>query len=328
MIIKTHGLTKIYKVPIKGEGLKNSFKDFVKRKYEVKIAVDGLDLEIQKSEIVGLLGENGAGKTTAMKMLSGILYPTSGTVQIAGFKPTDREKEYLMKMAYITGSRNEVNWDLPIVDSLRYQQVLYKIPEKTYLRNKKMLIEMLDIGELMKIQLRRLSLGERMKMELLYNFIYSPSIVLMDEPTIGLDLKSQTSIRAFLREYRDEIGCTILMTSHYMDDIEETCDRVVILSKGKKSFDGTINELKSLYCNGKTLRLKFTKEYEFGMLKKYGEMKTISKEEVVLNLKDFNSNKVVEEIVSTGFIVSEFSISETPFRDIVINAMNEKKVIK
>ena len=242
--INVENLSKIYRIHEKPEGFKNTVKDLFARKYIDKKAVDNISFSVNQGEIVGLLGENGAGKTTTLKMLTGILYPTTGTVKIADYIPTQRKKAFLKKLCFIMGNKNEINWDLPAIDSFRYQQLVYEVPDAEYRENIKMLSELLGVEHLLNIQIRRLSLGERMKMELINSFLYSPEIVFLDEPTIGLDLTSQIAIRKFLREYRNQRNVTIIITSHYMDDIEETCDRVILLNHGIKAFDGSIDEIK------------------------------------------------------------------------------------
>ena len=242
--INAENLSKIYRIHEKPEGFKNTMKDLFARKYIDKKAVDNINFSVNQGEIVGLLGENGAGKTTTLKMLTGILYPTSGTVKIADYIPTQRKKAFLKKLCFVMGNKNEINWDLPAIDSFRYQQLVYEVPDTEYKENIKMLSELLDVTHLLNVQIRRLSLGERMKMELINNFLYSPEIVFLDEPTIGLDLNSQIAVRKFLREYRTQRNTTMIITSHYMDDIEETCDRVILLNHGRKAFDGSIEEIK------------------------------------------------------------------------------------
>lgn len=242
--INVENLSKIYRVHEKPEGFKNTVKDLFARKYIDKKAVDNISFSVNQGEIVGLLGENGAGKTTTLKMLTGILYPTTGSVEIANYIPTQRKKAFLKKLCFVMGNKNEINWDLPAIDTFRYQQLVYEIPDAEYRENIKMLSELLDVTDLLNVQIRRLSLGERMKMELINNFLYSPEIVFLDEPTIGLDLNSQIAIRKFLREYRSQRNTTMIITSHYMDDIEETCDRVILMNHGKKAFDGGIEEIK------------------------------------------------------------------------------------
>ena len=242
-IIKVDNLSKTYRIHEKPAGFKNTVKDLFARKYIDKKAVDSISFSIEKGEIVGLLGENGAGKTTTLKMLTGILYPTGGNVTVDGFTPTQRKKAFLKKICFVSGNKSDINWDLPAADTFRYQQLVYGIPDKAFRENVDLLSELLGAKHLLNTQLRRLSLGERMKMELINSFLYSPDIVFLDEPTIGLDLNSQIAIRAFLKRYRDERNTTIIITSHYMDDIEETCDRVILLNHGRKAFDGGISEI-------------------------------------------------------------------------------------
>ena len=243
-IIIVNNLTKVYRVHEKPEGFKNSIIDLFARRYVDKVAVDGVSFQVGRGEIVGLLGENGAGKTTTLKMLTGILYPTSGAASVAGYEPTQRKKAFLKKISFVMGNKTDVNWDLPAVDTFRYQQLVYEIPDAQYKTNLAALSGLLGVDHLLNTQIRRLSLGERMKMELINSFLYTPEIVFLDEPTIGLDLASQISIRTFLKEYRRKRNTTVVITSHYMDDIEETCDRVILLTGGKKAFDGDVAEIK------------------------------------------------------------------------------------
>lgn len=243
-MIQVEQLSKVYNVHEKPEGFRSAIKDLLKRKYIDKTAVDDLSFNVEQGEIVGLLGENGAGKTTTLKMLTGILYPTAGKVTVAGYRPTDRKKDFLKQISFVMGNKSDINWDLPAVDTFRYQKLIYDVPEKEFSEEVAYMSELLDVKHLLKIQLRRLSLGERMKMELINNFLYTPKLVFLDEPTLGLDLRSQMAIRTFLKKYRNDHKTTMIITSHYMDDIEETCDRVILLHKGQKAFDGDIAELK------------------------------------------------------------------------------------
>lgn len=259
-IIQVENLTKIYRIHEKPAGFSNTVKDLFARKYVNRKAVDNISFTVNKGEIVGLLGENGAGKTTTLKMLTGILYPTGGEVVVDGFLPSQRRKAFLKKICFVMGNKSDILWDLPAVDTFRYQQLVYDVPDPVFRENIDMLSELLDVKHLLHTQLRRLSLGERMKMELINSFLYSPDIIFLDEPTIGLDLKSQISIREFLKRYREERGATIIITSHYMDDIEETCDRVILLNHGRKIFDGGIEEIKHPDMPFKSMILSMMKE--------------------------------------------------------------------
>ncbi len=243
-MIQVEQLSKVYRVHEKPEVFRSALKDLLKRKYIDKTAVDDLSFNVEQGEIVGLLGENGAGKTTTLKMLTGILHPTSGIVTVAGFRPTDRKKEFLKQISFVMGNKSDINWDLPAIDTFRYQQLIYDVKEEQFQKNVDHLAELLDVKHLLRTQIRRLSLGERMKMELINNFLYTPNLVFLDEPTLGLDLRSQMAIRQFLKEYRSMYQTTMIITSHYMDDIEETCDRVILLQSGHKTYDGSLVDLK------------------------------------------------------------------------------------
>jgi len=322
-IIITNNLSKTYKVQQKQEGIKSTIKDLFKREYVYKDAVKSLNIIIEKGEIVGLLGENGAGKTTTLKMLTGILYPTSGEVSVLNYIPTHRKREFLKKIAFVMGNKSEINWDLPAIDTFKYQKLVYQVPDELYKKNIDMLTEMLNVRHLLNTQLRRLSLGERMKMELINSFLYSPEIVFLDEPTIGLDLNSQLAIRKFIREYRAERKTTIIITSHYMDDIEETCDRVILLSKGSKIFDGPIGEISGLYSSHKVLQLAFDQEvnpYEYA---RYGEIVEYKDNTLKLMIAKEQYRNIVGDLINQNRNLIDISLTNVPFKNIVNQIMNE-----
>lgn len=245
VVIDVKNLNKIYKIHEKQEGFKNSVKDFFDRKYMYKEAVKNVTFSVQKGSIVGFLGKNGAGKTTTLKMLSGVLCPTGGDVEILGYNPVERNKDYLKRISFVMGNKSSINWNLPAIDSLRYQQLLYDVSPNEFKDNLELLAEMMNAKKLLNIPIRRLSLGERMKMELINSFIYFPEVIFLDEPTIGLDLDSQYALRAFVRKYVQERKATVIITSHYMDDIEDLCERIILIDEGKIYFDDDISALKS-----------------------------------------------------------------------------------
>ncbi|HHY82793.1 MAG TPA: ATP-binding cassette domain-containing protein [Clostridiales bacterium] len=325
-IINAYNLSKSYRIHEKQEGVKNTIKDFFNRKYTYKDAVINLNMTIEKGEIIGLLGENGAGKTTTLKMLSGILYPTYGKVIVLNYTPTQRKKEFLKKIAFVMGNKSEINWDLPAVDTFRYQKLVYQVPNELYNKNINLLAEMLNVKHLLNIQLRRLSLGERMKMELINSFLYSPEIVFLDEPTIGLDLNSQIAIRKFLRQYREERKTTIIITSHYMDDIEETCDRVILLSKGRKIFDGSISEVSRLYSTNKVLQLVFDKAVNPLEFAKYGEIIEFKDNTLKLIIRKEQYKSIVTELIGQNRNITDISITNVPFKNIVNQIMAEGRI--
>ncbi|WP_042159263.1 ABC transporter ATP-binding protein, partial [Paenibacillus gorillae] len=221
--ISVKNLSKQYDYYEKEVGLKNSLKNLIFRKKLVKEAVTDISFEIEKGEIIGFLGPNGAGKTTTLKMLSGILYPTSGEVIIGGYKPWEREKKFKMLFSIIMGNKGQLNWDLPANESLYLTKCIYEIDDVRYKRTVEELSELLDVKSLMKVQVRRLSLGERMKMELIASLLHSPEVLFLDEPTIGLDVISQKKIREFFKYYNSKEKTTIILTSHYTADVEDLC---------------------------------------------------------------------------------------------------------
>lgn len=325
-IINTVDLSRTYKVHEKQEGFKNTIRDLFNRKYVYKHAVNNLNMTIEKGEIVGLLGENGAGKTTTLKMLTGILYPTSGKVTVLNCIPTQRKREFLKKIAFVMGNKSEINRDLPAIDTFRYQQLVYQVPDELYEKNINMLAEMLNVRHLLNTQLRRLSLGERMKMELINSFLYSPEVVFLDEPTIGLDLNSQLAIRKFLREYRAERKTTIIITSHYMDDIEETCDRVILLSKGNKILDGAISEISGLYSSNKVLQLAFDRPINPHDFAEYGEVIEFKENTLELLVEKERYGSIVTELINQNRNLVDISITNVPFKNIVNRIMAEGRV--
>ncbi len=220
-----------------------SFRNFLKPEITVKNAITDLDLEIGEGEFVGFLGPNGAGKTTFLKILTGIMHPTSGKAEVLGFTPWQRNYKYLKQIAIVMGQKNQLWWDIPAIDSFNLLREVYSIPEKQYKKNLDRMVDMLGMHNLVNSRLREMSLGERMKCELTACFLHNPKVIFLDEPTIGLDVVSAQSIRNFLKQINKENNCTIILTSHYMADIEELCERVVIINKGKKIFDNTLARL-------------------------------------------------------------------------------------
>lgn len=249
IVIKTESLTKTF--------TKSDFKwpRFWKAEKSEKIAVNAVDLEIEEGELVGFLGPNGAGKTTFLKMLSGIIYPTEGKAKVLGFTPWERKNEFLSQIAIVMGQKNQLWWDLPAIDSYKLLKEVYSINEKTFKKNLDNMIEILDMKDFLNSRLRNMSLGERMKCELVASLLHNPKVLFLDEPTIGLDIVSQQSIRSFLKKINEENKCTMILTSHYMGDIEALCKRVVIINKGQKIYDGKLSELKDKYAPEKKIAI-------------------------------------------------------------------------
>ncbi len=242
-IIETRNLTKIYKRYVKKEGIGGSIASLFKREYIEKEAVGGMDLQIGKGEFVGLIGKNGAGKTTLIKMLTGIIAPTSGEISVLGYYPNDMKNAFKKRYAVVMGQKSQLFFELTVNDILRLFKEIYEISEKDFQRNKAYFTELFGVRELMDVQVRTLSLGERMKMELIVALLHDPEVLFLDEPTIGLDVVASGQIRKFLKEINEEKRTTILLTSHYMEDIRTLCERCVVINQGKKIFDGKTEEL-------------------------------------------------------------------------------------
>lgn len=253
-IVVSH-LRREFTTHLKEPGFTGALKGLFKREYQTKIAVDDLSFTIGKGEFVGFLGPNGAGKTTTLKMLSGVLHPSSGEARVLGFLPWKREAEFQRRFSLVLGQKNQLWWDLPAYDSFELNQEIYQIPRAEFDAKVAELGELLDITKLLKQPVRKLSLGERMKCELAASLLHSPEVLFLDEPTIGLDLISQSRIREFLREYNQRTGLTVILTSHYMADIEALCKRVMVINGGKAVFDGALGELTQRFAPFRRIEL-------------------------------------------------------------------------
>ncbi len=261
-MITCQGLYKNFKTYQKEPGFAGTLKSFFKREYETKSAVKPFDIEIPEGEIVGLLGPNGAGKTTLIKMFTGIVVPSGGTVNIIGFNPAKRDRRYRKKIALVMGQKSQLWWDLPAMDSFQLLQRYYEIAERDFKKRVGELAELLDVQKLLNVHVRKLSLGERMKVELMSCLLHKPEVIFLDEPTIGLDLIAQRNIRQFIRDYHHRNHCTILLTSHYMADVEALCSRLVFILEGEKRFDGDITTFSNLLGSEKNVVFDFENSVE------------------------------------------------------------------
>lgn len=250
-MIKVEGLTKQFKVHKKTPGLKGSISSLFNREYIIKEAIKDINLEINQGEILGLIGSNGAGKTTLTKILSGIIHPTAGKVSVLGFDPWERDNRYRKQMSLIMGQKAQLWWDLPAADGFLLLKEIYQIPDTQFKQRLAYLSESLGIEKELNVQVRKLSLGERMKVELIAALLHQPKVVFLDEPTIGLDLSAQKAVRRFIKEYRKEFNPIMILTSHYMDDIEDLCDRIIIMKEGEFVYDGSIKQVQQEYAQSK-----------------------------------------------------------------------------
>ena len=242
-IIALDGLTKHYEVGERAGGLLAAAGSIFRRRMRTVRAVEAVSFAIAPGEVVGFLGPNGAGKTTTLKMLAGLLHPTAGTARVLGYVPWRRDRDYLRRMTLVIGNRNQLYWDLPAMDTLLVNQAIYRLPEDQFQATVRELTDLLDLAPLLTKQVRQLSLGERMKCEIAAALVHRPTVLFLDEPTLGLDVTMQTRIRQFIRDYNERTGATVLLTSHYMADVEALCRRVVVIHEGQLLYDGDLRGL-------------------------------------------------------------------------------------
>ncbi|MBT3378299.1 MAG: ATP-binding cassette domain-containing protein [Lentisphaerae bacterium] len=273
-IIEVHQLVKSFRVADKEPGFAGTLKHFVRRKYRDVEAVKGISFDIAPGEMVGFLGPNGAGKTTTLKMLTGLIHPTAGRVTVAGSEPFQRPPAFLKRITMVMGQKQQLIWDLPALDSLRINGAVYEIPEAECQRRIKELADMLELDEQLTKPVRKLSLGERMKAELLAALLHRPDVLFLDEPTLGLDVNAQASVREFLRQYNQRYRATILLTSHYMADITALCPRVLIIHQGKLMFDGDLDGILARFAPCREISIETKQPIDPATLHAYGDVLT------------------------------------------------------
>src|SRR5438128_7241973 len=271
-IIEAQGLTKTYRVFQKNDGLLGALRGLYRREYKEVRAVDGVSFAIEPGEIVGFLGPNGAGKTTTLKMLSGLIYPTAGSARVLGFVPWERADAFRRRFSLVMGQKNQLWWDLPAADSFQLHREIYTLPRDQFERTLGELTDLFGVGELTRQPVRELSLGERMKMELIGALLHQPQLLLLDEPTIGLDIIAQVTIQKCLRELNGQRGVTILLTSHYMRDVEALCSRVLVITHGKLVYDGPLAGITEQFGRAKLVKLQFEGNDSPDDLHQYGEV--------------------------------------------------------
>lgn len=313
-IISVNDLTKHFDYHVKEDGVKGSIKNFFHRKKLVKESVKGISFEIQEGEFIGFLGPNGAGKTTTLKMLSGILFPTSGQASVLGYVPWQRKNEFKKQFSIIMGQKNQLWWDLPAKESLYLNKCIYEIEDCEYKRTVATLAELLDVAHIMDIQVRRLSLGERMKLEIIAALLHNPKVVFLDEPTIGLDLISQKNIRNFLHYYNQQYKTTILLTSHYMKDVEDLCSRTIVINQGSIVYDGAKEGMNCLNNDKKIITMQLNKEMARNELEVFGSIRKLDKLSVELEIDRNKLKEILGQMVNT-LPIHDFGISDIPLEE-------------
>ncbi len=315
-VIEVKNLQKFYQVHKKEPGLAGSLKSLFKRKYENVKAVDKISFSISKGELVGFIGPNGAGKTTTLKCLSGLLYPDDGKIEVLGFNPWDRKHEYLKKISLVMGQKNQLWWDLPPLETFILNREIYEIPKDRWQQVLDDLVELLDVSAILNVQVRKLSLGQRMKCELIAALLHSPEVLFLDEPTIGLDVVMQKKMREFIRVYNQKYKATIILTSHYMGDVQELCDRVIIIDKGRIIFDGQLQEITQRYADHKLIKVIFSKHIDEVKLAAVAEVKEYAYPSAVLRVKRGASNAAAAQLLKS-FPVADLNIEEPQIEDII-----------
>ncbi|MEI7497752.1 MAG: ABC transporter ATP-binding protein [Candidatus Falkowbacteria bacterium] len=324
-IIEVRNLRKTYDYYKKQPGLWASVKGLFKREKLFVEAVKDISFTIEEGELVGFLGPNGAGKTTTLKMLSGILHPSSGTATVLDFLPHKRQKEYQKQFSLVMGQKNQLWWDLPAMESFILNREIYEIPEAEFKVNLDELVDLLDIRDVLDIQVRKLSLGQRMKCELVAALLHKPRILFLDEPTIGLDVVAQKNIRDFIKRYNQQKKTTIILTSHYMDDIRELCKRVIIIDHGQIIYDGLLDDLIMKYAPHKLLKVTFNEPgVKKDEVQKFGKVQKFNQFEVEFAVKREEVKTVATNILSSDLPVDDILIDEVDIDDVIRTIFKRK----
>lgn len=319
-LIQVNDLQKVYTIHEREAGVAAAVRSLVRRKTRDIYAVDGISFAVQPGEVVGFLGPNGAGKTTTLKMLTGLLHPTSGRASVLGFTPWRREKAYLQEMTLVMGQRNQLVWDIPAVDSFELNRVIYHIPEVEYKATLAELVELLDLGPLIQKPVRNLSLGERMKCEIAAALLHRPQVLFLDEPTLGLDVTAQRRIRQFVAEYNRRYNATVLLTSHYMADVEALCERVIVIHHGRLLFDGALTELVTRFASHKTIVVDLPPGATDGQgpaaLASFGEVVSYSPGQVALRVPKGETAVVTTRLLE-ALPINDLTIQDPPIEDVI-----------
>ncbi len=315
-MISVGELRKYYKVHRRPPGLKAALRSLLHRSYETVRAVDGITFDIRPGERVGFLGPNGAGKTTTLKVLAGLLHPTSGEVLVDGHVPRRREHAFLKKIMLVTGQKQQLLWDLPPAETLELNRAIYDVPTAEFRKTMAELTELLELGDLVTKPTRQLSLGERMKCELAAALVHRPKVLFMDEPTIGLDVSMQAAIRGFIKRYNERRGATILLTSHYMDDVAALCPRVIVIDRGRLSYDGGLDALVRRVRPEKRVVLHLDRPVDAASLTQLGRVVTHDTAEAVLQVTQGEVNTTVTKALAT-LPVRDLTVENAPLEEVM-----------
>jgi ABC-2 type transport system ATP-binding protein len=315
-IVRARGVSRTYRVADKQPGLRGTLEHFVHRRMRSVRAVQDVSFAIEPGEFVGFLGPNGAGKTTTLKMLTGLIHPSGGTVEVAGFVPARRQPAFLRQITLVMGQKQQLIWDLPPLDSLRVNAAVYGIDDREAERRIAELAEMLELGDELTRPVRKLSLGQRMKAELLAALLHRPAVLFLDEPTLGLDVNAQARVRAFLADYNRRSGATVLLTSHYMADITALCPRVLLIHEGQLFYDGSLSGLTERLAPSRQVRLELCDPQPSGVFSSYGALQSHEGNEVRLLVPRERLTESVARLLA-DFAVCDLEVSDPPIEEMI-----------
>jgi len=324
-IIQAEQLTKHYRVSTKQPGLMNTWRHFVRRNHRTVKAVNNVSFSIEPGEIVGFLGPNGAGKTTVLKMISGLICPTSGHVEVAGHIPFDRRPEFLKQITLVMGQKQQLIWDLPALDSFRINAAIYGIPASVFHDRLSKLCDLLQMSDNLTTPVRKLSLGERMKAELIVALLHSPRVLFLDEPTLGLDVNAQAAVRQFLRNYCRETGATVLLTSHYMADITALCERVILIHEGSLIYDGLLSSIVDQFAPYREVKIELGQEHPHSTFLPYGSVEAVDGHVVRLLISRDDLTETISRLLA-DFEIIDLTVQDPPIEGIIGRLFMKKLV--
>ncbi len=323
-MIDVRGLSKTYRVHRRPPGLAAALKSVLRRKYDEVKAVDALSFHIDDGERVGFLGPNGAGKTTTLKMLAGLLHPTAGDVQVEGFVPKKREAAFLKRITLVMGQKQQLLWDLPPSETYAMNRAIYDVPRKEFAETVEFLVGLLEVGDLIGKPTRQLSLGERMRCELVAALLHRPKVLFLDEPTIGLDVSMQAKMREFIRTYNERTGATVLLTSHYMDDVAALCPRVIVIDRGKLIYDGDLKKLVQQVKPERHVTIRFSAPTDRAVLERLGQVLSHDAAQVLLQVPSRKVNEIVRDALATLPVV-DLTVEDPPLEEVMRDLFRRDK---
>src|SRR3989339_1077076 len=322
--IQVSSLMKTFNIYRKQPGIMGSLGSLIKRSYTTFTAVNDISFSIEEGELVGFIGPNGAGKTSTLKILSGLLSPSAGFTSVLGFGPWERKPEFLKKISLVMGQKNQLWWDLPPMESFLLNKEIYEVTNDRFKTVLSELTHLMGIEDILNVQVRNLSLGQRMKCELIAQLIHSPRILFLDEPTIGLDVVMQKKLRDFIREYNRQYKATVILTSHYMDDVKELCKRVIVIDHGKLLFDGQLDKVIKKYSRHKLLSIIFSDPPPIHELESLGQIILHEGQQIHLEIEREKSNEIAAHLLKT-YAIADLNIEEPPIEEIIRSLFSEKK---